>query len=57
MMQETKTTRFTDRLEELISLSSVHNATDAFFKDAAVVQPSSKEFGYYSLYGKIENDG
>lgn len=57
MMQETQTTRFTDRLEELISLSSVHNATDAFFKDAAVVQPSSKEFGYYSLYGKIENDG
>ncbi len=57
MNQENKTGNFKDRLETLISLSSVHNATDAFFRDASNIQPGSKVFGYYSLYGKIENDG
>ena len=40
-----------DRMDQLLSLSTLHNATDAFFLDAAHLQPCTSSYGYYTLYG------
>lgn len=41
------------RIDSLVSLSAVHNATDAYFKSASELQPHSESFGYYVLYGSV----
>lgn len=39
------------RLSELLSLSSIHNATDAFFDVGNKLLTHSVSYGYYTLYG------
>ena len=45
------------RIDELVSLSAVHNATDAYYKTASELQPYSESFGYYTLYGNVVEQG
>lgn len=44
------------RLEELLSLSSIHNATDAFFRLGGELLTHGVSYGYYTLYGEMTND-
>ncbi len=46
------------RIDELVSLTAVHNATDAYFKSATELESYNQSFGYYILYGDIvKNSG
>ena len=43
------------QLDDLCSLSSIHNATDAFFGTGSELLTHSKSFGYYTLYGEPQS--
>lgn len=49
---ERKKRHIVERIEELVSLSSIHNATDAFMPKPNQVQSHTKTYGYFTLYGK-----
>lgn len=44
------------RVSALLSLSLIQNATDAFPISPITMQPYSRTFGYYALYGKPEEN-
>lgn len=44
-------------IDRLLSLSSIHNSTDAFFGADGHPLTHNTSFGYYSLYGAIQNEG
>lgn len=47
---------FEKRLDELISLSTIRNATDGFFCIGGKLMIHGASYGYYSLYGEPQSD-
>ena len=57
MKQANANKSLTKRLDELQSLSSIHNATDAFIRIGSDLLTHGISFGYYTLYGESINEG